>query len=290
MTRGFVLAGLVISGASYFLYMSALAQGQNAGQAPRAPGTNMSVAYPARPKAPQEVLDRGKSVYGVHCAFCHGSDAAGGEAGPNLLRSTVVLEDQDGELIMPIVHGARVDNGMPQIPIEDAQVKDIAAWLHSLRVESRTDPNAEKINILIGDARAGEAYFQKTCAGCHSVTGDLKDFGAKFPDPKTLQQTWLLPGGGGGRRRSGPTPGIQVPPTTVTVTQANGQMVEGELSSIDDFAVSLVEPDGTYRTFARNGDQPAVELHDPLALHRKLFKTYQDKDIHDLTAYLTTIK
>ena len=290
VTRGLVLAGLVIAGSSYFLYTSALAQGQNAGQTPRGPGANRPVAYPARPKAPQEVLDRGKSVYGVHCAFCHGSDAAGGEAGPNLLRSSVVLEDQAGELISPIVHGARVDKGMPRIPIEDAQIKDIAAWLHSLRVESRTDPNAEKINILTGDSKAGEAYFQKTCASCHSVTGDLKDIGAKFSDPKTLQQTWLLPGGGGGRRRTAPTPGIHVSPTTVTVTQANGQKVEGELSSIDDFAVALVQPDGTYRTFARNGSQPTVEIHDPLAPHRKLLKTYQDKDIHDLTAYLTTIK
>jgi cbb3-type cytochrome c oxidase subunit III len=228
VTRGFVLAGLVIAGSSYFLYTSALAQGQNAGQAPRAPGANRPVAYPARPKAPQEVLDRGKSVYGVHCAFCHGSDAAGGATGPNLLRSSVVLEDKDGELITTIVHGARVDKGMPAVPIEDAQIKDIAAWLHSLRVESRTDPNAERINILTGDAKSGEAYFQKTCAGCHSVTGDLKDIGAKFPNPKTLQQTWLLPGGSG-RRGSVPTPGIHVPPTTVTVTLANGQKVEGGL-------------------------------------------------------------
>jgi cytochrome c553 len=200
-----------------------------------------------------------------------------------------MLEDKDGELISPIVHGARVDKGMPRIPIEDAQVKDIAAWLHSLRVESRTDPNAEKINILTGDAKAGEAYFQKTCASCHSVTGDLKGIGTTFPDPKTLQQTWLLPGGGG-RRRVVSTPGTHVPPTAVTVTLANGQKAEGELSSIDDFAVSLVEADGTYRTFARNGSLPTVELHDPLASHRKLFRTYADKDIHDLTAYLTTIK
>jgi cytochrome c oxidase cbb3-type subunit 3 len=55
------------------------------------------------------MLDRGKTLYGVSCAFCHGSDAGGGEVGPNLKRSEVVLEDQSGELIAPIVHGARVD-------------------------------------------------------------------------------------------------------------------------------------------------------------------------------------
>ena len=33
----------------------------------------------------------------------------GGTGGPNLLRSQVVLNDQHGELILPIVHGARAE-------------------------------------------------------------------------------------------------------------------------------------------------------------------------------------
>ena len=153
--------------------------------------------YPDRPKAAQEVLDRGKVVYGVNCGFCHGSDAGGGEVGPNLLRSAVVLEDQSGESFWtPIVHGSRADKGMPRVDISNAQISDIAAWLHSLKVASRTEAD-DKINIVRGDAKAGEAYFQKTCAACHSVTGDLKGFASKMPNPKTLQQNWILPGGGG---------------------------------------------------------------------------------------------
>jgi mono/diheme cytochrome c family protein len=228
----------------------------------------------------------------VSCAFCHGSDAGGGEGGPNLLRSGVVLEDQSGELIAPIVHGARIDKGMPRIDVTDPQIADIAAWLHSLKVASRTDP-ATDIDIVRGDAKAGEAYFQKTCASCHSVTGDLKGFASKVPNPRTLQQTWMLPGGGGrgpGGPGSGAVPGIKVPPVTVTVTTSAGEKVTGVLARIDDFYVGLTEADGTSRGFDRTGNQPKVEIHDPLEAHRELLRKYQDKDIHDVTAYLVTIK
>src|SRR5580765_4811175 len=121
--------------------ISNLAQAQNA--APR----RVPQAYPDRPHAPQEVLDRGRAIYGVNCAFCHGSDAGGGETGPNLHRSQVVLNDKAGELILPIVHGERAEKGMPRIPITDEQVSDIAAWLHSYHVASRTDPDENHIDI-----------------------------------------------------------------------------------------------------------------------------------------------
>jgi cytochrome c oxidase cbb3-type subunit III len=252
------------------------------------------IAYPDRPKAPQEVLDRGKAQFGVTCAFCHGSDAGGGEGGPNLLRSDVVLQDQSGELISPIVHGARVDKGMPRIDITDAQISDIAAWLHSLHVASRTTPD-ETINIVTGDAGAGQAAFQKRCATCHSVTGDLQGFALKAPTPKALQQAWLLPPSGSSAPRGGAGAGAQVtglhvPPVTVTVTLPTGEKVTGKLGRIDDFYVGLTKDDGTNVGFARSGDVPKVEIHDPLAAHRELLRSYSDKEIHDITAYLVTLK
>jgi len=250
------------------------------------------LAYPDRPKAPQEVLDRGKATYGVSCAFCHGSDAAGGEVGPNLLRSSVVLQDKSGELIAPIVHGARADKGMPRLELTETQITDVASWLHSLKVASRTDPNENNIDIVRGDAKSGEAYFQKTCSSCHSATGDLKGFAASMPSPKTLQQTWLLPGGSGGRGgfAAAQSSGVHIPPTTVTVTLPTGEKIDGVMTRIDDFFVGLTQTDGTTRGFSRMGDVPKVELHDPLAAHRELLRRYTDKDIHDVTAYLVTLK
>jgi hypothetical protein len=114
-----------------------------------------------------------------------------------------------------------------------------------------------------------------------------------MPNPKTLQQTWMLPGGGGGRVPGGyspPIPGLHVPPVTVTVTLPTGEKVTGVMTRIDDFSVGLTQADGTIRGFSRKGDVPKVELHDPLAPHRELLDKYQDKDIHDLTAYLVTLK
>jgi cytochrome c oxidase cbb3-type subunit 3 len=288
--RGLLVAFFLILGMWYTVQLRSFAQAQNP-VPPRGPRRQQ--AYPDRPKAPQEILDRGKATYGVSCAFCHGSDAAGGEVGPNLLRSSAVLQDASGELIAPIVHGSRIDKGMPRVELTDVQISEVAAWLHSLKVVSRTDPNENNIDIVRGDAKAGEMYFQKTCASCHSVTDDLKGFAAKMPNPKTLQQTWLLPGGGG-RGASGfgasQLPGLHVPPVTVTVTLPTGEKANGVMSRIDDFYVGLVQADGTVLGFTRMGDVPKVEIHDPLAPHRELLPRYNDKDIHDLTAYLVTLK
>ena len=77
---------------------------------------------------------------------------------------------------------------------------------------------------------------------------------------------------------------------TVTVTLPSGENVEGRLVRIDDFMVTVALADGTLRTFRRDGDVPKVEVHDPMQAHRDLLTVYTDKDIHDLTAYLVTLK
>ena len=76
----------------------------------------------------------------------------------------------------------------------------------------------------------------------------------------------------------------------MTVTFPSGQKLEGRLRRIDDFLVSLYLSDGGERTIARTGATPKVELHDPLQPHRDLLPTYSDKEIHDVTAYLVTVK
>jgi len=68
--------------------------------------------YPLRPPGDPASIDRGKALYGVNCQFCHGVDTRGGDGGPSLLRSSVVLADQKGELIAPVVRSGRP--GMPK--------------------------------------------------------------------------------------------------------------------------------------------------------------------------------
>jgi cytochrome c oxidase cbb3-type subunit III len=245
-------------------------------------------AFPERPPADPAVIARGKAVYGVHCTFCHGADARGGSGGPNLIRNEVVLNDQNGELLGKVLREGR--EGMPKFDLPGTQVSDIAAFIHSFKVGGYDVSRNTPETIVTGDAKAGAAYFAKTCAGCHSVMGDLKGLASRFRDPKQLQQWWLMPGGGGGRGGFGmPAPAGRVSPPTVTVTLADGKTHQGTLTRIDDFLVTLTEASGQRRTFTRNGDLPKVEIKDPLKPHKDLLPKYEDKNIHDVTAYLVSI-
>jgi cytochrome c oxidase cbb3-type subunit III len=247
-------------------------------------------AYPDRGSADPAAISRGKAVFGVNCAFCHGSDARGGEGGPNLIRSELVLNDKIGELIGQVVHNGRVDKGMPKFNLPDPTIADIASYIHSFKVGGYDVSRQQPLSILVGDAKSGEADFKTTCAGCHSLTGDLKGFGGKFSDPKILQQTWLMPGGSGRGFPGQQVADVHVPPITVSVTLPDGQKVDGKLGRIDDFIVTLTDGEGNEQSFARNGDTPKVEIHDPLKPHRELLPKYTDKQIHDLTAFLVTVK
>lgn len=272
-----ILFAIVLSAAQIMAQTPPAPAGGRGGRAARPP------SYPDRPPADQAAIDRGKALYGVNCNFCHGSDARGGEGGPNLLRSELVLNDQKGELILPVVQNGRGE--MPKLNLTSEQVSDIAAFIHNFKVGGYDVSRMVPLSILVGDAKAGEAVFKTKCASCHSVTGDLKGIASKIPDPKTLQNTFLMPGGGRGGRGGG-----TVPATTVTVTMASGEKAEGRLLRIDDFIVTLEDAELGSRTFRRDGDSPKVEIHDPLKPHRDLLPAYLDKEIHDLTSYLVTVK
>jgi cytochrome c oxidase cbb3-type subunit III len=249
-----------------------------------------------RKLASPEVIARGKAVYSVNCTGCHGTDLRGGDqGGPSLLRSLVALSDQHGESIAPILHGARQDKGMPAFNFTDTDVTAVAEFVHSVlasvgsqaRPPGAIDPST--LNVLVGNASAGHTYFQAKCAGCHSAAGDLNGIAAKYPEARTLQNTWVSGGGGGGRfGRGGGGEGEK--PSTVTVTLADGQKVEGVLIRGDDFIVTLRLADGTRRSIARNGDEPTIRVHDPYEAHKRLAPTLDDKDMHDVTAYLATLK
>lgn len=246
--------------------------------------------FPERPRADPAVVARGRNVYDTNCSFCHGEDARGGEeGGPNLIRSEILLRDQNGELLAPIVQNGLPDRGMPKFSLNTQQISDIAAFIHSFGISSRDPGRKRPPSIVVGDAKAGEAFFKSKCSSCHSATGDLKGIGARITDARILQQTWLMPVVSGGRG-AGPTAPAKTIPITVTVTPDNGPKVEGRLGRIDDFIVTLTQADGTSRSFRRDGDSPKVEIHDPLQPHKELLRVYSDKDIHDVTAYLVTIR
>jgi mono/diheme cytochrome c family protein len=243
-------------------------------------------AYPQRTVDDQAAVERGRSAFSTNCAFCHGADIRGGDGGPSLLRSSLVLDDQDGELIGPVIRAGRPDRGMPAFAMTPEQIADIAAFMHSFRVAGYDASRDRPVSILVGDAAAGEKFFAATCATCHSATGDLQGVATRIADPRLLQQSWLMPGSVVGR---GAPPPPRARPPTATVTLASGETFEGQLDRMDDFAVALKAADGTLRSF-RIGSGVRVNVNDPLQPHRDLLRTYKDADIHNVTAYLSTLK
>jgi cytochrome c oxidase cbb3-type subunit 3 len=230
-------------------------------------------------------LERGKTAFVSQCGFCHGSNAKGGESGPDLIRSVQVIDDENGNLVGPIIRGGRQAQGMPKFDMTQSQISDIVAFLHE-GVRAAAERGTYKIlNIVTGNAKAGEAFFNGAgkCNTCHSPTGDLKGVGAKY-DPITLQGKFLMPVGGRTNQRR------TTSPIVVTVTLASGQSFKGTLERIDDFNVALTDANGDYHSFARNGAIPKVELADPIQAHYDMLPKYTDADMHNLTAYLAALK
>jgi cytochrome c oxidase cbb3-type subunit 3 len=235
-------------------------------------------------------FERGQKAYTQYCAGCHGATGRGSVGAPDLIRSILVLDDEKGILIAPIIRDGKPDAGMPKLGLTEAQISDLVAWLHVQTYSAGHRTTYAFQDVLTGDAKRGEAYFSKTCAGCHSSTGDLKGIGSRY-DAFALQARWLQPRGGrgGGRGGRGPdTSGKSA--TTVTVTLPSGEKISGTLDRVDDFSVSLKDSSGEYHSFTREGATPKVEIHDPLKPHTDLLGKYTDPDIHNVTAYLVTLK
>jgi len=265
-----------------------------------AQGRGGIASFPAQQRDPDDLalVARGRAVYDTECRSCHGPDLRGGErGGPNLLRSPVMLNDRSGELLQPVVQGSHKDRlSAPGLTPED--VKAVAAHIHSVLAlapgQGAPPPGPPiELKVLVGDATAGAKYFAATCASCHSPTGDLRGIGARDLGPAQLQNLWIA---GGRGRGAGPALGPRPAPmttrreATVVVTLPSGQKYEGRLERIDDFMVALTQADGTPRSFRRTGAVPKVEVRDPLEAHRNLLPVYTDKDIHDVTAYLASLK
>jgi len=311
----------VILGAAIVLLSSILISAQGGppagapaqGQGPGGGRGRGGQGFPAQQRklADPAVIERGNTLYGINCRLCHGPDLRGGDmGGVNLLRSPLVLNDQDGELIVPIVKNGKQTEGlppMPPLPLKDDEVKAVAAYIHSVaaRMAGQGGPPptdaAVELNILVGDAAAGKQYFDSTCTSCHSATGDLAGIASRYQTPVALQNAWVAggaAGGRGGRGGRGGAPEAAPPPsgrapraTTAVITTADGQRIEGRLDRIDDFIVTVTLADGTQKSVRRtSATAPAIQINDPLAGHRALLTKYTDKNVHDVTAYLVTLK
>jgi cytochrome c oxidase cbb3-type subunit III len=235
----------------------------------------------------ETAANRGQQVFASTCGQCHGADARGTASGPDLIRSLPVLHDRAQQLhgtdLLPLLQKPNHTFNVTQ-----AQVADISQFL--TRAINRTLRSGgyyhQPSNLLSGDAKAGEAFFNGAggCNKCHSATGDLAGVANRY-DPAALQQKSVFPQAGFGRARGG----AAAPKPQVTVTEPSGQTLSGDLVRIDDFNVTLIDASGERRTLTRLRGMK-VEVTDPYAAHVTLLGKYTNADIHNLTAYLETLK
>jgi cytochrome c oxidase cbb3-type subunit 3 len=220
----------------------------------------------------------GKALFQQTCGFCHGPDGRGA-SGTDLLHSALVSHDVGGNLIGEVVRKGRPDKGMPAFPLSDSQIQQIAAFLHaqaklasSVTTLMPSDYPLDK--LLVGNVEAGKRYFNGAgkCSQCHSPTGDFAHIAGKYK-PLELQSRIAFP--------YGKNP-------TVTVVDAGGRSYNGTQVYEDEFFVSLEMSDGARRTFDRR--MVKTDTHDPLAAHVAMLNQYTDDDIHNLLAYLETLK
>ena len=191
-------------------------------QPPAGPGRGGRTFLISRDVPDPGAVERGQKNFVARCGFCHGSNANGGESGPDLIRSVLALDDEGGDKIGPVIRNGRTDKGMPAFPLSDDQIKDIGAFLRS-RQQAALDRGSYTIqNIVTGDAKKGQAYFNGAgrCNTCHSPTGDLKGVATKY-EPVALQSRLLYPRT---QRRRGEGSEPKSVPTRVTVTLANARV------------------------------------------------------------------
>jgi len=236
----------------------------------------------------KEAAERGRKIFVPACGFCHGNDAHG-KTGPDLVRSALVLHDDKGNVIGPVIQNGRPERGMPAFSSLSAeQIADISVFLHSLAADVKNRFAYKIGDVITGDAQKGAAFFNGDghCGTCHSSTGDLAHVATKY-EPVELQRRMLYPAPNMidvflGRTVAPPAP------TKVSVQLASGEKVSGTLDHLDEFTVTMHDSAGSYRSFSR--ESVTVDVQDPRTAHETLLPKYTDQEMHNLLAYLETLK
>jgi mono/diheme cytochrome c family protein len=176
-------------------------------------------AQPPGPEFDPAAVERGQQLLSTECGFCHGSNARGGSSGPDLTRSALVQTDEGGAQLGAFLRVGRPDRGMPAFSFSDAQLADLATFLHSAIRANANRRGYRILDVLVGDA-------------------------------------------------------------------ATGAIVR-----LTEFDVALYDAaSGQIRSWLRNGDTPKVVVSDPLQAHVDQLAKWTDADMHNVTAYLASLK
>jgi cytochrome c oxidase cbb3-type subunit 3 len=241
------------------------------------------------PQTDTAAVERGRQILGQQCGFCHGANARGGSGGPDLTRSSLVQEDENGSQLGEFLRVGRPDRGMPKFDLSASESADVAAFLHAEIYLASNRRLYKILDVLVGDPKAGQAYFigAGRCRSCHSPTGDLKGIGVKY-DPVALQGRMVYP-------RRGAIPGSPAyedrNAVKATVTPPSGAAVTGALVRLTDFEVTIYDAAARQqRSWLRSGEAPKIVVSDPLQAHMDQMLKWTDADMHNVTAYLASLK
>lgn len=272
------LALKVLLPSACVLALVGVAYGQNAAAArPKAPVGSQG-PLPVHEAFSAAAIDAGGSLFQQHCAFCHGRDAGGGETGPDLTRSKMVSGDKNGESIGAIIRNGRMEKGMPKFTLGDTEVMNLVAFIHSQQDKAMSQTGnrrgVDTSDLQTGNVDEGRKYFNGagTCAKCHSATGDLAGVATRYEGLK-LEQQMLYPRNAKAK---------------ATVTTRDGKTCAGTLAFQDEFTIALTGDDGVYRSW--NKRDVTYKVDAPAKAHVELFDKYTDADIHNLMAYIQTLR
>lgn len=230
---------------------------------------------------PTQLVLQGGALFQQDCSFCHGRDMTGGESGPDLTRSKLVAADVNGDVIGPVVRNGRPDKGMPPFARSDQEIASLVAFIHTQLQNARTSgarrggrKGVDPEDLQTGSAEAGKQYFNGAggCVNCHSPTGDLAGIASRYKGLE-LEQRMLYPRGA---------------KSTVIVILASGGEVSGTLAYLDEFTVGLINRDGQYQSWRTRDVKCKVNA--PAEAHVDLLPKYTDADVHNLMAYMQTLK
>ena len=226
---------------------------------------------------PTNLVGAGNTLFQQNCAFCHGRDAQGGEIGPDLTQSKLVHSDVNGDKISVVVRNGRPDKKMPAFTFTSQQMLALVAFIHAQEKASAKNGNrrgVEVSDLQTGNVEAGKQYFNGpgTCAKCHSATGDLAGIASRYQGLQ-LERRMLYPRDANSR---------------VTVTLPSGQQVTGTVAYLDEFTVGLKDASGNYRSWPISNVKYKVDA--PVNAHIELLAKYTDADIHNLMAYVQTLR
>jgi cytochrome c oxidase cbb3-type subunit 3 len=279
-----LIAGILIS------QPGAYGQANSQGRPGRS--SSQSPASQPRPKSatPQTYsagqVAEGEARFGAQCGFCHGKDAAGGESGPDLTRAELVAQDNHGDKIGPVIRNGRPNAGMPAFNnLSEDDLNAIVAFLHSQMDKFAQlgggRRSVDPADLATGNAAAGREYFNGIgkCSSCHSATGDLAGIGKRLQGLALLRRM-LYPGGG---------PGAPAPvQPRATFLLPSGQTVVAPVTAEDEFSVTVLDPLGARQTYQKSAVR--VKIDDPLSAHFDQLGKYTDAEMHNVYAYLESLK